>query len=176
MREMENIDIDLDLEMKNKFIIFKRCGKASDIVKLPEKSAKISLTNIKTNLDIRAGDIVNTKKDNQLFILLSSDVDVSYMFDLEKSTFEPSYILARNTFKDQGCVKLSQVKMNGKEVYIINKRVVSFADIVDSAVVFMGEEAKQMISRNKKGELFLPGSIYSLIGAVKESLFASVIE
>ena len=176
------------------YIIFKRCGKASNIVKLPEKRTKLKMASFMKSLveksEIKAGDVINTAKNNQLLIVNVLNYNLSYVLDIEDSTFEISKIqkVGENTLNEVDLVKIPALNINGEKTYIINKRPYGFSDLKDTVreldlskdIMDLIKEERIVIpnTNNRKVSyyLYLPNYVYSLLGAVKGSFFSQLLE
>lgn len=163
------------------YVIFKRCGKASDFLRIPHKDQKLQLASFE-NIDMvekkyrfRVGDVINTTKSNQLLVVYVSEVDPTSYFNIEKSSFTPNSIVARDILDN-----LDQITIYPKpekKVYVINKRPFSISDIKD-LVKTLGypDNIIENIKEDDQGEISIPIILYNLLSILKEDLFLELIE
>lgn len=167
---------------KKLFVIFKRCSKASNIIRLPMINQRLQYTSFTEGdgLELTPGDIVHTPKQNQLLIVHTSECDPSNLFEIEKSSFDVSYVMAKgeNSLRILDNVKVEQRVIAGVKCYVINKRKFSYTDIKDAIRVLNCSESivDQVYVDEKDGGVYMPTYFHSLLGTLKADLFDELIE
>lgn len=180
MKERKNNSVIAN-NTEKKYIIFKRCNRASGFLHLPHIDQRLQYTSFTEGIGLKLepGDIVNTPKQNQLLVVHTSDCDPSTLFDIEKSSFEIRNILTENNnileYLDK--VVIPERTIAGTKCYVINKRKFTFIDIKD-AVHSLNclDSLEEQIILDEEKKVYLPTYFYNLLGSLKAELFDELVE
>lgn len=172
--EQENIE--------RKFVVWKRCGKAiaSDIITLPHIDGELKYTSFTEGkgMKLEQGDIVNTVKQNQLLIVLTVKIDPTVLLDIKESGFEPDRVIARNILDSVDSVRIKEKQLDGKDVFVINKKVYTYPEIKDAArLLYFPDSIVNSIHYDSEDKsAVLPSVVYNILGSIQSRLFPKLYE
>lgn len=172
----ENVETVANKTNANKFIIFRRCGKAKPVVSLPNCGNKLKLAHFSSGkgLELAPGDVVNTPKQNQLLVVSTYSVNPDSFLDIEKSNFEVAEVIGHNLLTQMECIKLEPHKYEDDTklpIYSINGRLFKQSEIIDTlkAMMFSDEVIDCIqVDSEEENKLVLPNFVTSILGTIKK--------
>lgn len=179
-KKLNSVDNTTEQNVEKKFIVYKRCGKASNIIMLPHTEKELQYTSFTEGkgLKLEQGDIVNTSRQNQLLVVFVVKINPTVLLDIKESGFDPQTIIAHNVLDDVDLVRIKEKEFEGNKVFIINKRIYKYVDIKDAArLLYLPESIINSIQYDSEEKCaIVPSVVYSVLGSLQANLFPKLYE